>query len=253
MSKQTQTKPLSTAARVGLSAVGALGLLLGLYFAIGGGLLAVRGGTWYYLLMGLAVCATGIQFARRRSSAYVIFLIAVVATALWAVWESGFDFWPLQARIFMFTMLAMLLAPVYPVLRRLEGKSPAKGAAWTVGLVLLACNATFVYGMFIPHGTFGTPSAAALAKGDIGTGDWSAYGHSAGGDRFVGFPQINRDNVRNLQVAWTFHTGDVPLSPTGGGAEDQETPLQIGDTLFVCSPQQGDRGRCRERSREVAP
>ena len=87
MSKQTQTKPLSTAARVGLSAVGALALLLGLYFAVGGALLVVRGGTWYYLLMGLAVCATGIQFARRRSSAYVIFLIAVVATALWAVWR----------------------------------------------------------------------------------------------------------------------------------------------------------------------
>jgi quinate dehydrogenase (quinone) len=236
MSRQTQTNPPSTAARVGLSVVGALGLLLGLYFVIGGGMLIARGGSWYYLLMGLAIGATGIQLARRRSNAYVLFMIALVATALWAVWESGIDFWPLQARIFMFSMIAMLLAPVYPVLRRLEGKSPARGAAWAVGLVLLACNALFVYGMFIPHGTFGTESDAGLARNHTGTGDWSAYGHSAGGDRFVGFPQINRDSVKNLQVAWTYHTGDVPLSPTGGGAEDQETPLQIGDTLFVCSP-----------------
>jgi len=236
MSKQPQTKPLSTAARVGLTLAGALGLLLGLYFAIGGALLVARGGTWYYLLMGLAVCATGIQLARRKSSACVIFAFVIVGTVLWAIWESGFDFWPLQARIFMFTMIGMLLAPVYPALRGFQGKHPAKGAAWTAGLVLLACNALFVYGMFVPHGTFGSESGAINAKSDAGTGDWSAYGHSAGGDRFAGATQIDRNNVKNLQVAWTFHTGDVPISPAGGGAEDQETPLQIGDTLFLCSP-----------------
>src|SRR5262249_49616574 len=154
-----------------------------------------------YLLMGLAVCATGVQLARRKASACAIFALVIVATVLWAVWESGFDFWPLQARIFMFTMIGMLLAPVYPMLRGFEGKRPAKGAAWTAGLVLLACNALFVYGMFIPHGTFGTESSVASAQHDSGSGDWSAYGHSAGGDRFAGATQIDRGNVKNLQVA----------------------------------------------------
>ncbi|WP_321958634.1 membrane-bound PQQ-dependent dehydrogenase, glucose/quinate/shikimate family [Burkholderia cenocepacia] len=236
MFKHTQTEPISTAARIGLSVVGALGLLLGLYFAIGGGMLVARGGTWYYLVMGLAVCATGIQLARRRSSACLIFAAVIVATALWAVWEAGFNFWPLHARIFMFTMIGMLLSPIYPLLRCVEGKTPANAAAWTAGLALLVCNATLVYGMFVPHGTFGTASNASSAKRDVGTGDWTAYAHSTGGDRFAGFTQINRDNVKSLQVAWTFRTGDVPLSPTGGGAEDQETPLQVGDTLFLCSP-----------------
>ncbi|WP_441301350.1 hypothetical protein [Caballeronia sp. LZ025] len=41
--------------------------------------------------------------------------------------------------------------------------------------------------------------------------------------------RITRDNVNDLHVAWTFHTGDTPLSPTGNGAEDQDTPLQIGE------------------------
>ena len=31
------------------------------------------------------------------------------------------------------------------------------------------------------------------------------------------------------------HTGDIPQS-NGSGAEDQNTPLQIGDTLYVCTP-----------------
>src|SRR5690606_11763245 len=34
---------------------------------------------------------------------------------------------------------------------------------------------------------------------------------------------------------WTFQHGDVPQS-TGAGAEDQLTPLQIGDKLFICTP-----------------
>lgn len=41
--------------------------------------------------------------------------------------------------------------------------------------------------------------------------------------------------MNRLQVAWTFHTGDVPQS-TGAGAEDQTTPLQVGDKVFVCTP-----------------
>lgn len=47
---------------------------------------------------------------------------------------------------------------------------------------------------------------------------------------------INRDNVKDLQVAWTYHTGDTPISPGANGAEDQQTPLQVGDRVFLCTP-----------------
>jgi quinate dehydrogenase (quinone) len=226
--------PISTFVRVGLSVMGLIGLLLGLYFVIGGVLLIARGGSWYYLLAGAALCATSVQLARRRSSACVIFLALLIATVLWAVWEAGFEFWPLQARIFMFSVIGMLLMPLYPLLRKIEGQTPARGAAMGLTLVLLAANVAFVWGMFIPHGQFGTQ--APLAAGPAGSVDWPTYGGSAAGDRFAGSNQITRDNVKNLQVAWTYHTGDVPLSPDGGGSEDQQTPLQIGNAVFLCSP-----------------
>lgn len=35
-------------------------------------------------------------------------------------------------------------------------------------------------------------------------------------------------------MAWIAHTGDIPQS-NGSGAEDQNTPLQIGNTLYVCT------------------
>ncbi len=46
--------------------------------------------------------------------------------------------------------------------------------------------------------------------------------------------EINKSNVSKLKVAWIAHTGDIPQS-NGSGAEDQNTPLQIGNTLYVCT------------------
>lgn len=62
------------------------------------------------------------------------------------------------------------------------------------------------------------------------------YGNTLGSSRFVALDQITRDNVKDLKVAWTFHTGDTPLSPDGNSAEEQQTPLQVGNTVFLCTP-----------------
>ncbi len=37
--------------------------------------------------------------------------------------------------------------------------------------------------------------------------------------------------MQNLQVAWSFHTGDIVT----GGAEDQNTPLFVDNTVFTCT------------------
>jgi glucose dehydrogenase len=65
--------------------------------------------------------------------------------------------------------------------------------------------------------------------------NWEHWGNTTHGDRFAALDQINKQNVNQLQVAWVAHTGDIPQS-NGSGAEDQNTPLQIGDTLYVCTP-----------------
>ncbi|MCS5491497.1 PQQ-binding-like beta-propeller repeat protein [Algoriphagus limi] len=39
--------------------------------------------------------------------------------------------------------------------------------------------------------------------------DWSYYGGPADGTRYSSLQQINRDNVANLEVAWTYRTGDA--------------------------------------------
>ncbi|MBT9432931.1 hypothetical protein JZM24_13740 [Candidatus Sodalis endolongispinus] len=64
--------------------------------------------------------------------------------------------------------------------------------------------------------------------------NWLHWGNTTAGDRFAALDQITKANVDQLQVAWIAHTGDIPLS-NGAGAEDQNTPLQVGDTLYVCT------------------
>lgn len=60
--------------------------------------------------------------------------------------------------------------------------------------------------------------------------DWPAYGGGPADDRYSPLRQINRDNVRQLKVAWSFDTGE-----TGGL---QTNPLIIGKVLFGFTPTQ---------------
>ncbi len=69
------------------------------------------------------------------------------------------------------------------------------------------------------------------------TASWPVYGGDAGGSRHSPLTQITRDNVDLLEVAWTFHTGDVlDGTTTKGKSAFQNTPVLLDDTLYVCSP-----------------
>ncbi|TMV82710.1 membrane-bound PQQ-dependent dehydrogenase, glucose/quinate/shikimate family, partial [Thioclava sp. BHET1] len=228
-------KTVSRAARGVLVVLGILFALVGIYLIIGGGMLIARGGSWYYILMGLAVLAAGIQIARARSNGVLIYGAAVIVTVLWALWESGLDFWALEARILTFTMAAMVLALFVPLLRRAEGKASCTRAAAAAFVVLLLVNIGWGWGMFVPHGIHNSEAdlAANATAPATPKENWETYGGNGKGQRFAGLTQITPANVKNLKVAWTFHTGDVPISPGGGGSEDQQTPLQVGNTLFL--------------------
>ena len=60
--------------------------------------------------------------------------------------------------------------------------------------------------------------------------DWPAYGGSAENTHYSRLSQINRKNVKNLAVAWTFDTGE-----TGGL---QTNPIIVGDRLYGLTPSQ---------------
>lgn len=225
-------------ARGWLILLGVVITLAGLFFVIGGARLTMLAGSWYFLLAGIALAVSGGLIIARRPAGAVLFGITFLATILWALWEVGLSFWPLISRLLAMGVGATVVALSWPLLRRARGLAPSWGPTLGVAAVLgIGCIAGFA-GMFRPHDPVafaGTPEALIPIGAGQAQKDWASYGNDQGNTRFAALDQITRDNVKNLKVAWTYRTGDVAVSD-GNGAEDQDTPLQVGDTVFVCTP-----------------
>ncbi|HXO05652.1 MAG TPA: PQQ-binding-like beta-propeller repeat protein, partial [Candidatus Sulfotelmatobacter sp.] len=75
--------------------------------------------------------------------------------------------------------------------------------------------------------------AASVPGGDQ-KDDWPVYGHDPGGMRFSPLTQINPQNVAQLKVAWTFHTGDISNGSGGRKRSGFETtPILVDGTLYL--------------------
>jgi quinoprotein glucose dehydrogenase len=67
-------------------------------------------------------------------------------------------------------------------------------------------------------------------------GEWSAYGHDAGGTRYSPLQQINKSNVSTLKVAWTYQTGELKMyegtTDFKRDATFEATPVMVNGTLY---------------------
>jgi len=233
----TTSRPSASVSRWPIWVV-ALGVLVfGLLFAAGGGYLVTLGGSWYFLLAGLGMIASSFLLFKQRVAGAWLFAAVMVLTVIWALVDAGLVFWPLVSRLFALAVLSLLVALVYPTLRKVNGLPGGQGGYLLGGLLAIAMAAGF-WGMFQPHASVSpTGDGPALTKVDPAKAqkNWAHYGNDEGGSRFAALDQINRSNVAKLVPVWTYHTGDVALSD-GNGAEDQMTPLQVGDKVFICTP-----------------
>jgi len=93
-------------------------------------------------------------------------------------------------------------------------------SAYSLALLLLVCG-------FLTWTAAPNPS-------DTADDSWPYYGHDAGGTRYSPLTQINRENVAQLKVAWTFRSGDIS---EGGGQRKRSgfetTPLLVDGTLYL--------------------
>src|SRR5215475_3849776 len=69
-----------------------------------------------------------------------------------------------------------------------------------------------------------TPTAPAQQN------DWPVYGGSPGSTHYSSLSQINRSNVKDLQIAWSFDTGEE------GGL--QTSPIIVNGVLYALTPSQ---------------
>ncbi len=86
-----------------------------------------------------------------------------------------------------------------------------------------------VLGCIFVTGTLMANMLCGVCSGQSSTG-WPIYNGGLDGDHYSQLKQINRSNVAQLKLAWSFDTGEK------GGIQDN--PLVVGRTLFAYTPTQ---------------
>ncbi|MBV6286916.1 membrane-bound PQQ-dependent dehydrogenase, glucose/quinate/shikimate family [Pseudomonas aegrilactucae] len=223
--------PASSATRLALLIFGALLGLSGLALAIGGLRLISLGGSWYYLLAGATLLGAGVLYARRKTLGAGLLALLFGATVLWSLWEVGLRFWPLVPRLAPFLVIGLVAGALHPQLTRGRHRTASLACAALFAVALIAGGAS----TFVPHGVMhanrqpvlDTPAASAATAQD-----WQHYGNSPKGTRFTPLDQINKANVDQLKVAWSYRTGEI----AEGASESQNTPIQVADTVYTCTP-----------------
>jgi quinoprotein glucose dehydrogenase len=96
-------------------------------------------------------------------------------------------------------------------------------------LAAVALLAAIAPGLFAEAAPPAEPGAIA---------EWPSYGGDPGGSRYTPLNDIEAGNLSELEVAWTYRTGDVA---DGKGKFEETsafelTPLLVDGTLFACTP-----------------
>ena len=222
--------------------------LIGIALILAGVYLAILGGSWYYLICGLAMLATGVALYRHRSSALYIYAAVIAGTLIWVFYEVGFDWWQLAPRGGVIVLIGFwLIAPwITGRLREDDGlddrerlsrqRARPDRRAHCVDRGCRLCDADAL------ERSGGKPAcgkryaASTRMSAGIAAGDWPYYGRTPGGDRYSPLDQITPDNVGQLTKAWTYHTGDIRGPADTGETTYEVTPIKVGDTLYLCTP-----------------
>jgi quinoprotein glucose dehydrogenase len=81
-------------------------------------------------------------------------------------------------------------------------------------------------------------AAADRAESADPYSDWAYYGGTQDGIRYSSLDQITRRNVEDLEVAWTYHTGEMDRRGPDliTNSSTQNTPTLVAGSLMICTP-----------------
>jgi len=92
-----------------------------------------------------------------------------------------------------------------------------------------------IFALIIAVCLFGL-QANAFAQA-IPESDWPAYGRDGGGTRYSPLDAINRQNVSQLKIAWTYRTGEADAKiRLREKSAFEATPLFVDGTLYLSTP-----------------
>jgi quinoprotein glucose dehydrogenase len=222
-------------------------VLIGLALAGGGAWLIALGGSLFYAIAGLGIVLTGALLLVRRRAALWVYAIVVIGSVAWSISDIRFDWWPLAARLdVIFPMGLWLLTPWVTRGLNHDGVPPSRVS--TLPLWIASLVSVVVLGIGLAsdyHNINGSLPAAVAAAASLPSNDdpqpdadWRDYGRTQFGQRYSPLKQITPANVKNLKVAWTFRTGDLPGKNDPVETTFEVTPIKVNDTLYLCSQHQ---------------
>src|SRR5215475_11302988 len=100
---------------------------------------------------------------------------------------------------------------------------------------LLAAFAVIAMAGLVLAGCDGKPEGTYSHTGGVVDG-WPVWGHGPQGQRYSANTQITPENVKDLQVAWTYRTGDLSEPGKHADLAFEATPILANSTLYLCSP-----------------
>ncbi|RQP22665.1 membrane-bound PQQ-dependent dehydrogenase, glucose/quinate/shikimate family [Piscinibacter terrae] len=206
---------------------------------IGGGWLLMLHGSPYYLVAGLGLAAIAAGLWMRSGAARPGYAAWLALTLAWSLWEVGLDWWQLVPRLWIWFVIGAWLA--LPWMGRSLGQLHRWTAPRQAAPLMLALLATALAGIAAlltpaPAREGQLVSSAAPQPAAGATSDWPSYGGTAAGQRYAPAAQITPANVQGLQVAWHFHTGDKPGPGDPTEITNENTPLEVGGNLYLCTP-----------------
>jgi len=201
-----------------------------------GAQLLMLGGSPFYVIIGVGLLATAIALFMNKKIALSIYAVLMWLVVAWSIYEVGFDKWQWIPRgdiiglIGLWLVMPWVVRPLYKAEKRRF--HPFLGT--TMVLIIALVVGMMFYDPYPKAGTITTQRQSSSAE--VAGSDWSAYGGTSNGLRFSDLKQITRDNVSNLQVAWTYHTGDLRASDDASEYTFEATPLKVNNSVYFCTP-----------------
>jgi len=87
----------------------------------------------------------------------------------------------------------------------------------------------------LPLGLILLATLITTSRAQVANVEWRRTGNDGGNTRYSPLDQINATNVKNLQIAWVWHSDNFGSQPE---IKNETTPIMVGGVLYFTA---GDR------------
>ncbi|HBV41011.1 MAG TPA: membrane-bound PQQ-dependent dehydrogenase, glucose/quinate/shikimate family, partial [Erwinia sp.] len=215
--------------------------IVGIAMLYMGGKLLLLGGSPFYVVIAIGLLITAVALFKNKKIALSVYAILMWLVVGWTLYEVGFDKWQWIPRGDIIGLMGVWLAlpwVVRPLSKAQGAARPARFHPFLGTTVIIIIALVIGLAFYDPYPQAGkltnkrNPVDAAAVAGN----DWAAYGGTNNGQRFSSLKQITKDNVSNLEVAWTYHTGDLRNENDATEYTFEATPLKVNNTVYFCTP-----------------